>query len=88
MISKAKRKHKRVARKRVKDVESLKYQVNDIFNYIGNDINKVENSETTKLNKAELYDTYKVLLEGKVYQKDIIKILIYHLYLKCKKEHF
>jgi hypothetical protein len=44
-----------------KDIESLNYQVNDIFNYIGGNINEENKNlinENPKLNKAELYDAY------------------------------
>lgn len=81
-LSRAKRKHKRVARKRVKDVESLSQQVNDIFNYIGNEIqhneklNDIDNSNLSKapINKAELYETYKLILDGKLFEKEITKM--------------
>jgi len=76
-LSKAKRKQKRVARKRIKDIESLNYQVNDIFNYIGGNINEENKNlinENPKLNKAELYDAYKIVLDGKIYQKEISRI--------------
>lgn len=67
-MSKLKRKEKKTTRKRVKNVETLIKDNNNIFDYIEgkkNDINKID--------RATLFEDYKVLLEGYPSQKKINK---------------
>lgn len=71
-LSKMKRKEKKTTRKRVKNVESLIKDNNNIFDYI--EANKTNNSntpdnKTIKYDRATLYEDYKFMLEGYVSKK-------------------
>ncbi len=91
-LSKMKRKEKKTTRKRVKNVESLVKDNNNIFDYIdSNKINQAssptENNNVIKYDRASLYEDYKIVLEGYISKKKntkpcincgIDKILIYN----------
>ena len=81
-ISKMKRKEKKVTRKRVKNVESLIKDNNNIFDYIEG--NKSQNSNSNQINsnqtkapiiydRATLYEDYKIMIEGYSSKKKISK---------------
>jgi hypothetical protein len=88
-ISKLKRKEKKTTKKRVKNVESLVRDNNNIFDYLEgkqnpneknneNNENKEKHKEKNKesINKydrASLFEDYKILLEGYIVQKKVEK---------------
>lgn len=86
-LSKLKRKEKKVTRKRVKNVESLIKDNNNIFDYInGNKVNDVDGKQPIIYDRASLYEDYRIILEGHPCKKkinkpcincDIDKVLIY-----------
>jgi hypothetical protein len=72
-LSKMKRKEKKTTRKRVKNVESLIKDNNNIFDYIEGSKNPgvtiIDNSKNQRYDRASLYEDYKVLIEGYVSKK-------------------
>jgi hypothetical protein len=88
-MSKLKRKEKKTTKKRVKNVETLIRDNNNIFDYLeGNNTDKtnkitnVDNNsstiitttkETSKYDRASLFEDYKILLDGYPTQKKINK---------------
>lgn len=72
-LSKMKRKEKKTTRKRVKNVESLIKDNNNIFDYIEGSKNPgvtiINNSKNQRYDRASLFEDYKVLVEGYVSKK-------------------
>jgi hypothetical protein len=68
-LSKLKRKEKKTTRKRVKNVESLIKDNNNIFDYIDKTNNNPNDPKGIKHDRASLYEDYKVMLEGYVSKK-------------------
>ncbi len=72
-LSKMKRKEKKTTRKRVKNVESLIKDNNNIFDYIEGSKNPgvtiINNSKNQRYDRASLFEDYKVLIEGYVSKK-------------------
>ncbi len=72
-LSKMKRKEKKTTRKRVKNVESLIKDNNNIFDYIEGSKNPgvtiIDNLKNQRYDRASLYEDYKVLMEGYVSKK-------------------
>ena len=79
-ISKMKRKEKKVTRKRVKNVESLIKDNNNIFDYIeGNKSQNLDSKNTNQIkapvvyDRATLYEDYKIMIDGYPSKKKISK---------------
>ena len=97
-LSKLKRKEKKITRKRIKNIESLVKENNNIFDYLDSTKDKseikidnkyneknidkqleninYENNKKLKLDRASLYEDYKILLEGYFTHKKNNKICI------------
>ena len=77
-MSKMKRKEKKTTKKRVKNVETLIRDNNNIFDYLDgkNNISEHENNtnkKPEKYDRATLFEDYKILLDGYPTQKKINK---------------
>jgi hypothetical protein len=76
-MSKLKRKEKKTTRKRIKNVESLVKDNNNIFDYIeGNNTLPISTESTKQIpvyDRASLYEDYKIMIDGYSNKKRIAK---------------